>query len=665
MSASVIGYRLLQRAGGCLKACALGAAAAAAYASAFQLRFDLALEPEEVRRLVMTLPVLVVARAAANWYWGLHRHWWRFVSLPDLRGIVAAVVTGSVLFALALPWTLQWNVPRSILLIEPLLTFVFVAGLMIASRWLHAGHAGLGSARGRRVLVIGAGKTGNGVVRELLNDPERRYVAVGFVDDDPKKLGALVQGLPVLGDVDSLPTVVSGQRIDELMIAMPSAGRRRIREVVGLCKQTGRRFRIMPAAADLIEGKVTIGRLRDVRIEDLLGRPPIEFELDPVRPLLRSSTVLVTGAAGSIGSELCRQVLACSPERLVMVDRNENSLHFLLTELGDRVGSTTLQPVVADVTDPVRMRALLASRPPRVVFHASAYKHVPLMEQNPCEAVRNNVIGTRVVANLATLFGVERFVMISSDKAINPTSVMGSSKRVAEILLQVLQRKSRTRFITVRFGNVLGSDGSVVPLFRKQIASGGPVTVTHPEVMRFFMLVDEAVHLVLRASVLGEGGEIFMLDMGEPVRILDLAVDMIRLSGLEPNVDIDLRVTGLRPGEKLYEELIMESEVALPTRHPKILRLNEHNDRLWDEIARSIDELGDLAKAGREHEVREKLQALVPEFRPPEQQNGDGWRERSMGRPHLDGVSGAAHVVQERGHPDLLPDWAVKAAAGR
>ena len=618
MSASDLGHRALGRSGSMLKLCALLVAAAAAYAAAYQLRFDLSLVPDDQRRLVMTLPVLLAARAAAAWWFALHRQWWRFVSLADVRRVLAAVLAGSVLFALLLPWTLRWAVPRSILLIEPLLTFLFATGLMVASRVLYEGRVGLGATVGRRVLIIGAGQTGNSVARELRNDPTRRFEPLGFVDDAANKHGALLQGLPVLDGIEALPHVVAQHRVDELVIAMPSASRRRIREVVALCKATGKRFRIMPAATDLIDGKVRIDRLRDVRIEDLLGRSPVAFELGAVRPLLEGAVVMVTGASGSIGSELCRQVLACAPERLMMIDRNENSLHFLHTELLERHPAERLCPIVADITDPVRMEKLMSEHRPRVVYQAAAYKHVPLMEHNPCEAVKNNVLGTRLLAELASRFGVERFVVISTDKAINPTNVMGASKRVAEILLQWLQRESATRYIAVRFGNVLGSEGSVVPLFRKQIANGGPVTVTHPEVVRFFMLVDEAVHLVLQAGVLGTGGEIFELDMGEPVRIIDLAADMIRLSGLEPNVDIDLRISGLRPGEKLYEELIQEGEVAVRTSHPKILRLADGHDRRWNAIGRAIDELIDLAVAGREEAVRAKLHELVPEYRTPD-----------------------------------------------
>jgi len=401
------------------------------------------------------------------------------------------------------------------------------------------------------------------------------------------------------------------------VIAMPSTGRRRLREVVDICKQAGVSFGMLPSTTDLIQGHVTVNRIRDVRIEDLLGRPPVHFELQTVEPHLRGSVVCVTGAGGSIGSELCRQLAACAPERLLMIDRNENNLHYLHIELAERFPNVTLQPEVADITEWPRMNQLFAANNPRILFHAAAFKHVPLMEANPCEAVKNNVTGTRLLAEMASQYGIERFVMISTDKAINPTSVMGATKRVAELLIQGLQHgPGQTRFMTVRFGNVLGSEGSVVPIFRRQIARGGPVTITHPNVVRFFMLVDEAVHLVLHSRILGEGGEIFLLDMGEPVRIIDLAIDMIRLSGFEPYSDIDIRVMGLRPGEKLYEELVTASEVALSTSHPKIMRLNEQNSPDWEALQAQLLDLEQFARDEDAAHVREQLAAIVPEYQP-------------------------------------------------
>ena len=599
-----------------LKALALVVAGGLSYAAAFLLRFDLPMPADDGRRFWVTLPVLLGVRAVAIWYWGLHRTWWRYVSLPDLIRILISTAAGSAAFALVVLFAFS-GFPRTVLLVDPALLVLSLSGVMVLSRSLHEGRPSVALGPGKRILIVGAGDSGNGVARVLRASIGINYVPVAFVDDDSKKQGCLIQGVPVLGTIDDTPRLVHQYHIEEIVIAMPSAGRTRLREVVEICKSTGARFRILPAASDLIQGRVTVSRLREVRIEDLLGRPRVVFDLDAVRPLLQDSVVCVTGAGGSIGSELCRQLAACAPGLLLMVDRYENTLHYLHTELSERFPHVRVQPSVVDITDGVRMEQLMAAHRPRVIFQAAAYKHVPLMEHNSSEAVKNNVLATRFLAQLADHHGTERFVMISTDKAINPTSVMGASKRVAEQVLQSFQQRSKTRFITVRFGNVLGSDGSVVRIFSQQIARGGPVTVTHPDIVRYFMLVDEAAHLVLHASVLGEGGEIFMLDMGEQVRIIDLATDMIRLSGLQPYVDVDIRFTGLRPGEKLYEELITASEVSTPTDHSKIYRLQEQaNPRDWDNVLRQTQELERLALAGQDKLVRQKLRELVPEYRP-------------------------------------------------
>jgi FlaA1/EpsC-like NDP-sugar epimerase len=601
-----------------LKAFALAAAPAVAYVAAFLFRFDSQIPVSVWGDFVQTLPILVILRASASIYCGLHRPWWRFVSVPDLWRILKSVAIGSVLFAIALFALNERDIPRSVRLLEPTLTFLVITGLMVTSRVLHPGQAAAGRlGSGKRVLIAGAGETGNNAARELRHHPGLKYKPIGFVDDDPHKQGGLIQGVPVLGTLAEIPHLVRDYGVEQVVIAMPSTGRRRLREVVDLCKHTGVSFGILPATTDLIQGHVTVNRIRDVRIEDLLGRRPVRFDLQTVEPLLQGSVVCVTGAGGSIGSELCRQLAACAPERLLMIDRNENNLHYLYIELAERFPNVILQPEVADITERPRMSQLFAVIKPRILFHAAAFKHVPLMEASPCEAVKNNVTGTRLLAEMASEHGFERFVMISTDKAINPTSVMGATKRVAELLIQGLQHGSgQTRFMTVRFGNVLGSEGSVVPIFRRQIERGGPVTVTHPNVVRFFMLVDEAVHLVLHSSILGEGGEIFLLDMGEPVRIIDLAVDMIRLSGFEPYNDIDIRVTGLRPGEKLYEELVTASEVALSTSHPKIMRLNEQNSRDWEALQAQILDLEQFAREEDTAHVREQLAAIVPEYQP-------------------------------------------------
>jgi len=599
-----------------LKTVLLAAASVVALAVSFELRFDFAPAASEWEIFWRTLPIVVVIRGCANWWWGLHRHWWRFVSLPDLGRILRSTIGGSAVFAVVVVSLPLMGIPRSIILLEAALTFLLSSGMMIFSRQRHPGKASAGAGHGKRVLIVGAGETAINAARELHHHVKLKYVPVAFVDDDPRKQGALLFGVPVLGTIADIPELVSDYGIEEIVIAMPSVKRSRMREIMDVCQRTGLRIGILPATTDLIQGRVTVNRLREVRIEDLLGRPAVALDITAVRPVLEGSTVCITGAGGSIGSELCRQVAICGPDLLVMMDRNENSLHYLQLELAERFPTLALQPVVADVTDLTRVERIIRESRPRVIFHAAAYKHVPLMEANPCEAVMNNVGGTRILAQMAERYGVERFVMISTDKAINPTSVMGASKRVAEILLQGLQRSSRTRFVIVRFGNVLGSEGSVVPIFSRQIARGGPVTVTHPEVVRFFMLVQEAVHLVLHASVIGEPGDLFLLDMGEPVRIMDLAADMIRLSGLEPNVDVEIRVTGLRPGEKLYEELITPGEVAVSTSHPKIMRLNDGNHRNWVSVRARIANLESLAREQAGELVRAMLGEIVPEYQP-------------------------------------------------
>lgn len=641
-----------------LKWSSLLASSAIAYLLAYVLRFDVPLPGEEWQRFWATLPVLLGARAVANWYWGLTRKWWRFVSLPDVTGLCAATGAGSAAFVLVQLFA-RLEVPRSLLLVEPALTLLFVAGLMIVSRTLHEGRPSMRLGTGKRVLIVGAGRAGDRVARELRQNSNLNTVPVAFVDDDPKKEGCLIQGVPVLGTVADIGKLVSEYQIQDIIIAMPSARGRRMRELVEKCERTGVRFRVLPAASDVMTGRVTVNRLREARIEDLLPRSPVALDLTAVRPLLEGSVVCVTGAGGSIGSELCRQIASSGPAMLMMVDRYENNLYYLETELAERFPRVRLWAVVADITDLVRMEPLIAAARPRVIFNAAACKHVPLMEENPSEAIRNNVYGTRVMAQLADYYGVERMVQISTDKAINPTSVMGASKRVAELAIQGMQPASRTRFVTVRFGNVLGSEGSCVQLFARQIARGGPVTVTHPEVVRYFMSVDEAVRLVLNASVLGDGGEIFLLDMGEPVRILDLATAMIRLSGVEAHDDIEVRFTGLRPGEKLYEELVTDSEVAGPTSHPKIFKLREHTPRDWKAVQKKITDLEKLAMAGESGSVRAAIRVIVPEYTPTDNGHVLNYEAQAVSAPPAVGAAGPddVRVAVAGGGPVRRSGW--------
>jgi FlaA1/EpsC-like NDP-sugar epimerase len=598
-----------------LKAALALAAVSAAFVLAYLLRFDLAPSPADWARLREALPVALAAKILALGHFGLFGNWWwRYVGIPDVLRIASAVTLASVLTA-AGTLLLVSGFPRSVFAVDWTLSLLLLAGVATASRVLR--ERGVVSTRrraGRPILVVGAGEAGVRLVRELRRDPDLGLRPLGFVDDDAAKAGAWVQGLRVLGTRADLPALAARLRVEEIVIAVPSAGRHAMRRIVDACKAAAVPVRIMPPTRDVLAEDPERPRLRHLQIEDLLGRAVVRFDTAPVVEALRGRVVLVTGAGGSIGSELSRQIAGCEPARLVLLDRYENSLYCLARELAERCPHLALAPVIADVCDRRRVAALVAEHGPAVVFHAAAHKHVPLMEQHPGEAVRNNVTGTRTLAEVALAQGVERFVLVSSDKAIRPSSVMGCTKRVAELVVQALQPRGRTRFVTVRFGNVLGSDGSVVPLIRQQIARGGPVTVTHPDAMRYFMLIPEAVHLVLHAGVLGRGQEIFLLDMGEPVRVLDLAIDMIRLSGYRPYEDVDIRFTGLRPGEKLAEDLWGEHERLVETGHPGLRVLEDGRPPTWEALEPALRELERCAELGDDGGVRAWLRRVVPEY---------------------------------------------------
>jgi FlaA1/EpsC-like NDP-sugar epimerase len=587
----------------------------AAFVLAYLLRFDFEPDPADWARLGHAFPVAVASKAVALWYFGLFGNWWwRYVGLPDLVRIGSAMTCASLGTAVG-ALTLLVGFPRSVFAIDWALSILLLLGVTAASRVLREWGAANESRRlGRRTLIIGAGEAGVRLVRELRGNAQLGLRPLAFVDDDPAKAGGWVQGLRILGTRHDLPDLTARLHVEEIVIAIPSAGRRQIREIVDACKATGLPFRIVPPTRDILKRDAEQTRLRGVQIEDLLGRPAVGFDTAPVETALRGRTVLVTGAGGSIGSELSRQVATCSPACLVLLDRYENSLYYLDQELRERLPGLPVVSVIADVSDARRMAEVIGQHRPHVIFHAAALKHVPLMEDNPGEAVRNNVSGTRTIAELAERHGVERFVLISTDKAIRPSSVMGCTKRVAELVLQALQERGRTRFVMVRFGNVLGSDGSVVPLFSRQIARGGPVTVTHPDAVRYFMVIPEAVHLVLHAGVRGGGGEIFYLDMGEPVRVLDLAIDMIRLSGYRPYEDIDIRFTGLRPGEKLAEELRADGEHLGETDHPGLRVLQNGAPPRWQALEPQVRDLERAAARGDAAAVRAWLKRLVPEY---------------------------------------------------
>jgi len=468
----------------------------------------------------------------------------------------------------------------------------------------------------RRVLVVGAGAAGQMIVREIRENPNLGMMDVGFVDDDKAKLRTRIAGVPVLGQHDDIPALCEEFGIDEIIIAIPSASPSHLRHILDHCKDVKAEARILPGVGDLIDGKVSVGALRNVDVEDLLGRDPVALDAELLRRHITGRTVMVTGAAGSIGSELCRQIALLSPKRLIVFEIAESPLFYLEMEMRGKFPTVGLVPVIGDVRDRGRVEEIVRAHRPEIIFHAAAYKHVPMMEIHPVEAVKTNVLGTRIVAEAAAKFGVERFVLVSTDKAVRPTNVMGATKRLAELVIHnVANRKGPTVFVAVRFGNVLGSVGSVIPIFRKQLAATGKLTVTHAEASRYFMLIPEAAGLILQAGAMAEGGEVFVLDMGEPVKIVDLARNLIRLSGRELGVDAEIVFTGLRPGEKLHEELIIEGEDVGGTTHPKVMKLigNEMMPPSW---AKELEELIVCAITGARCGVVEKLDLLVKGYRP-------------------------------------------------
>lgn len=555
-----------------------------------------------VQAYLWSLPFIIPARVAVFSACGLYRQVWSQASLPELGQIMAATTGDAVLAAIVIYGLVQhWIypgpfMPRSILIIAWMLNTACIGGsrlvLRLRREWLLTRKSAAGMQH--PTLVFGAGDAGALICREIKRHGESGYRVVGFLDDDPAKQGMRVAGVPVLGSRKDLGRIVKQHKITHLIIAMPSAKGRAVREISSLALDLGVHVKVLPGLYELVEGRVSVSQIRDVQIEDLLGREEVSVDLEAIAAYLSGEIVLVTGAGGSIGSELCRQIAQFGPRRLVLLGHGENSIYDIHLELREKYPDLDLVPVIADVKDKARIDTVLDEFRPGVVFHAAAHKHVPLMEMNPTEAIKNNVFGTLNVAQAADRVGVGRFVMLSSDKAVNPTSVMGATKRAAELVIQWLNRQSKTVFVAVRFGNVLGSRGSVVPLFQRQIAAGGPVTVTDPRMVRYFMTIPEAVQLVIQAGAMGTGGEVFVLDMGEPVKIVDLARDLIRLSGYEPGVDIPIVFTGARPGEKLYEELLTAEEGTRATSHERIFVAPDSSsdvsiDSLLADLWRDVD----------------------------------------------------------------------------
>jgi FlaA1/EpsC-like NDP-sugar epimerase len=554
---------------------------------------------------------VLVARMAAFYWFDLFQGLWRYVSLTDLINLAKATLAGSVVYLLAIVALRPGlrDVARSVLVIEPILCIVLVGGVRMAVRTYREIFAPA-SRGGRRVLIVGAGDAGEMLLREMKAHRHLAYSPVGFVDDDGRKHGTRIHGVPVLGGVVELKRIVETTGAEELIMAIPSARGEQYARILKECASTGVRMRRLPHN---ITDIVRLTELRDVAVEDLLDRDQVKIDLDALRAAVTGKIVLVTGAGGSIGSEVVRQLAPLSPSLVIALDRSENALFFLERELAVHHPSLVARIRVGDVLDRPAMRALFEEHKPHIIIHAAAYKHVPLMEAHAVEAVQNNVAATRFLAEMAVEHGVARFLLISSDKAVRPTSVMGATKRAAELALQSMPQ-STTQFIAVRFGNVLGSDGSVVPLFRKQIQEGGPVTVTHPDVVRYFMTISEAVGLVLQAGVMGRGGELFHLDMGRPVKVVELAEKLIQLSGFRPHEDIEIRYIGLRPGEKMHEELLADGEGVEPTQHPRI-RVVRFGSFDANDVRARIEDLLAAGSVGR-HALVRALKVLVPEYEP-------------------------------------------------
>jgi len=539
---------------------------------AFWLRFDGAIPDWAMGLFVQTLPLLAVIRMLMFVPFRLYQGMWQYTSVWDFKNIIASSILGIAVFYCAVQWGLGLEqYPRSIYVVDTVL-LIGLMGAIRLSRRLYRDTTQLHASE-TRVLVYGAGDAGESLVRALKHGSANGFNPVGFIDDDPEKTGLRIHGMRVLGGRQHLSRIVAEVAPHVVLLAMPSAKPSIMRDLVKLLEPHQVRIQTVPDLRSIVEGQVEITKIRNLAVEDLLERAPVGLDVTPLRRLIKGRSIMVTGAGGSIGSELCRQIAALEPSCLVLFERYENSLFAIHNELLDRNRDIPAFPIIGDVGDEVRVEKVLQTFKPAIIFHAAAHKHVPLMESSPCEAVKNNVRGTRIVAQAAARCGVEQFIMISSDKAVNPTSTMGATKRTAELVVQSLEERGQTRFMTVRFGNVLGSNGSVVPRFLEQIKAGGPVTITHPEIRRYFMLIPEAVQLVLHAAAMGEDGAIYVLEMGEQIKIVDLARNLIRLAGLIPDEDIPISFVGLRPGEKLFEELVGREETIEQSTLEKILKV--------------------------------------------------------------------------------------------
>ena len=591
---------------------------------AYFLRFNFSVPEEYLRQIFISVPLLVFFRASSFFLFGLYSGVSRYAGIDDLLRVIKSVTVGTLLFISSIAFVFHLHgFPRSVFLIDWFVIMVFLGGSRFFYRifkeiYITPKHA---EAR-RKVLIIGAGDVGEMILRSIKQEKEIPYEVIGFLDDDHEKNGLHIHGVEVLGKTSDLEPVIKKMGVKEVIIAIQNISGKKIREITEQCQTIGVSCKTVPSVGGILRGSISINHVRPVSVEDLLKRDTVKLDLTLIERFISDKCIMVTGAGGSIGSELCRQIIGFAPRKLILFERGENDLYEIDVDLREQFhGTKVLVPVIGDVLDVYKIDQVLQTHNPEVVFHAAAYKHVPIMEGHPLDAVKNNIMGTWNVASKSCERGVQRFVFISTDKAVKPASIMGATKRVAEILCQGFNQQGPTRFVAVRFGNVLESNGSVIPYFRRQIARGGPVTVTHPEVTRYFMTIPEAAQLVLQAGAMAKGGEIYVLDMGDPIKILDLAKDLISLSGLVLGEDIDIKFIGLRPGEKLHEELIAEREKFIKTRHPKISEVNS-SKVLWGALQADIEHFFAEINQKDTSDIKKMLQKLVPDYHPDKKMVG-------------------------------------------
>ena len=591
------------------------------YVASYFIRFD-GLPPEKyVSIMVKMLPFILAVRLAALIYFKLHKSIWQYASIKDLAQIIKAVSISSVIIV-AFVMALATGHPRSVFIIDWLLLIMALSGarfiirLTRPIRWQQQNSNG--NSRRKKLLIVGAGDVGEMILRDVIYRYGRGYDVIGLVDDDPGKYRKRIHGVTVLGTRSDIPSIVRNKNVEEIIIAIPSLAPDQMQDIVNLCIKSGAKYRTTPSISDLVDGTVKVEELREVKLEDLLKRDEMFLNREKIESYIRGKRVLITGAGGSIGSELARQVARLSPRKLILFEKSENVLFYIDMELGSFFPVLQKIAVVGDICDAKRVKEVFTEFKPQIIFHAAAHKHVPLMETNSMEAIKNNIFGTKVIMEEAINCGTERFIMLSTDKAVEPTSLMGISKKISEMFVAALAKRHKTKFMAVRFGNVLGSEGSVILTFKKQIEKGGPVTVTHPDIKRYFMTIVEAAGLVMEAGSMGHGGEIFILEMGKQVKIVDLARDMIKLSGLKPDRDIEIKFTGLRPGEKMYEALIADNEAIFATDNKKIMVLEAPKENPRN-IFKDIKTLEKIVVEGSMNMLIEKLKEIVPDYRPSQQ----------------------------------------------